>query len=200
MVRTHSFMMPLTTPAPAFALPDLTGKTVRLVDLPPSRGLLVVFLANHCPYVKHLRRHFGANARAWGAQGLTVIGIASNDVATHPADGPEGMRAEVADAGYDFPYLLDADQAVAKAYHAACTPDFFLFDSQRRLAYRGRYCASRPKQEPAQPVTGVDLAAAVTAVLAGQAPAAQQLPSLGCNIKWAVGNEPEYATRLVVTA
>lgn len=199
MARTHSFMMPLGTPALAFALPDLEGRTVSLAEIPPSPGLLVVFLANHCPYVKHLRGHFAAQARAWGAQGLTVIGIASNDAVAYPDDGPVGMRAEIAETGYDFPYLIDADQRVAKAFHAACTPDFFLFDRARHLAYRGRYCASRPKQVPPQEVTGIDLATAVEAVLAGRPVTAAQLPSLGCNIKWAPGNEPDYATRLMVT-
>jgi len=199
MARTLSFMMPLGTSAPAFALPDLEGRLVRLADLPPSPGLLVMFLANHCPYVKHLRNHLAANARTWGAQGLTLIGIASNDAVAYPDDGPDGMRAEIAETGYDFPYLIDAEQTVAKAFHAACTPDFFLFDRDRRLAYRGRYCASRPKQVPPQAVTGADLAAAVEAVLAGRPATADQRPSLGCNIKWAPGNEPDYATRLMVT-
>ena len=126
-------------------------------------------------------------------------GIASNDAVAYPDDGPVGLRAEIAETGYDFPYLIDADQAVAKAFHAACTPDFFLFDRARRLAYRGRYCASRPKQVPPQAVTGIDLATAVEAVLAGRPVTAPHLPSLGCNIKWAPGNEPDYATRLMVT-
>lgn len=198
MVRTHSFMMPLGSPLPAFALPDLEGRTVRREDL-PAGPLLVAFLANHCPYVKHLRRHVAASVRAWQARGLVAVGIASNDAVAYPDDGPDGMRAEVADAGYTFPYLVDADQRTAQAFKAACTPDFFLFDAAGRLAYRGRYCASRPKQDPPQPLTGADLGAAVDAVLAGQAPAAQQFPSLGCNIKWAPGNEPEWATRLIVS-
>ena len=198
MVRTHSFMMPLGSPVPAFALPDVEGRMVRLEDLPKG-PLLVIFLANHCPYVKHLRRHLGAAIRSWRSQGLVVVGIASNDADTYPDDGPVGMRAEIADAGYDFPYLVDGDQQVAQAFKAACTPDFFLFDRDCRLAYRGRYCASRPKQDPPQPVTGADLAAAVEAVLAGRPTAAQQLPSLGCNIKWKPGREPDYATRLIVS-
>ena len=197
MVRTRSFMMPLGTPAPAFALPDTTGRRTALADLPPSPALLVIFLSHHCPYVRHLRAHLAASIRAWQGRGLTAIGISSNDAEAYPEDGPAGMRQEAAEADYTFPYLHDADQTVAQAYRAACTPDFFLFDAQRHLAYRGRYCASRPKLEVPLPVTGQDLAAAVEAVLAGQPAPSPQLPSLGCNIKWRPGQEPDWTAGLV---
>ena len=183
-------MLELGTPAPDFHLPDVRGGTVSLADLGPSPALLVAFICNHCPYVKHIRDSFAGFAREYADRGLMVVAISSNFVGTHPQDGPEEMLAEARDAGYGFPYLYDEDQSVAKAYRAACTPDFFLFDAERRLAYRGQYDDSRPRN--GRPVTGADMRTAVDALLAGERPAEEQVASMGCNIKWRPGNEPDY--------
>jgi len=183
-------MLELGTPAPGFSLPDCDGQVHTLTDLAGAPALLVAFICSHCPFVKHLRDEFAAMAREYQPRGLAVVAINSNDVEAYPQDGPDAMRAEAAQLGYVFPYLLDASQAVAKAYRAACTPDFFLFDARRRLVYRGQFDDSRPGN--GRPVTGADLRAAIDATLAGGAPAAEQLPSLGCNIKWRKGNEPDY--------
>jgi peroxiredoxin len=190
MARTESTMLELGTPAPDFSLPDTEGRPVGLADFDGAAALLVVFMCNHCPYVKHIRDGLADFAREYGAKGLAVAGISANDVGTHPQDGPEQMAEEAREAGYTFPYLYDESQAVAQAYRAACTPDFFLFDKDRRLVYRGQFDDSRPGNE--LPVTGRDLRAAVDAVLAGQPVPAQQKPSMGCNIKWKPGNEPDY--------
>jgi peroxiredoxin len=190
MARTPSTMLALGTPAPGFALPDFDGRVHALADFDGAAALLVAFICNHCPFVQHLRHEFAAVAREYQPRGLAVVAINSNDVAAYPQDGPDAMRAEAAELDYVFPYLLDATQAVAKAYCAACTPDFFLFDAQRRLVYRGQFDHSRPGN--GRPVTGADLRAAIDATLAGRAPPAEQLPSLGCNIKWRKGNEPDY--------
>ena len=190
MARTPSTMLELGTPAPGFSLPDFDGRVHALADFAASPALLVAFICSHCPFVKHLRSEFAAMAREYQPRGLAVVAINSNDVEAYPQDGPDGMRAEAVQSGYAFPYLLDASQAVAKAYRAACTPDFFLFDAQRRLVYRGQFDDSRPGN--GRPVTGADLRAAIDATLAGRAPAAEQQPSLGCNIKWRKGNEPDY--------
>jgi len=193
MVRTASTMMPLGTSAPAFSLPNaVDGQTVALDDFAAAPGLLVIFLCNHCPFVLHLRDELAKFSREYSAKGLAIVGISSNDVAAYPQDGPEAMRREHAAAGYAFPYLFDATQATAKAYHAACTPDFFLFDRRLRLVYRGQFDDSRPKTS--LPVTGADLRAACDAVLAGRAVPEDQSPSIGCNIKWQPGNEPTYFT------
>lgn len=183
-------MVELGTPAPDFTLPDTTGKPVSLGDFHGSPALLVVFLCNHCPYVKHLRHEFAAFAREYQSKGVSVIGINANDVANYPDDRPEKMAEEVHNIGYSFPYLYDETQEVAKAYHAACTPDFFLFDRARQLVYRGQFDDSRPGNN--LPVTGKDLRAAIDKVLTGQPVPADQKPSLGCNIKWKAGNEPDY--------
>ncbi len=151
---------------------------------------MVAFICNHCPFVKHLRTAFAQFAREYQARGVAVVAINSNDIEAYPQDGPQGMAEEAQSAGYTFPYLLDATQEVAKAYKAACTPDFFLFDGQRRLAYRGQFDASRPGN--GVPVTGSDLRAACDAVLSGAPVSAEQKPSIGCNIKWKPGNEPDY--------
>ena len=190
MARTPSTMLELGTPAPDFALPDTDNKVVRLADFQGAPALLVAFICNHCPYVIHLREALAAFGREQGARGLSMVAISSNDVEGYPADSPEKMAEEKALAGYSFPYLYDATQEVAQAYEAACTPDFFLFDGDQRLVYRGQFDGSRPGNEV--PVTGEDLVAAVSAVLAGEAPDAEQRPSLGCNIKWKPGNEPSY--------
>jgi len=190
MARTPSTMLPLGTEAPDFRLPDFAGQMHALADFRDRSALLVVFTCGHCPFVRHIRGEFARYAREYRARGLAVVAINSNDLAAYPQDGPDGMRAEAAELGYDFPYLLDETQAVAKGYRAACTPDFYLFDADRRLAYRGQFDSSRPGN--GQAVTGADLRAATTAVLEGRPPRAQQTPSIGCNIKWKPGNEPDY--------
>jgi peroxiredoxin len=192
MARTPSTMLPLGTPAPAFRLPDFAGRVHALTDFRDQPALLVAFICNHCPFVRHIRAGFAGYAGEYRTQGLAVVAINSNDLIAYPQDGPDGMRVEAAEAGYDFPYLLDETQAVAKAYRAACTPDFYLFDAGRRLAYRGQFDDSRPGN--GRPVTGADLRAATAAVLAGRAADARQVPSIGCNIKWKAGNAPDYAT------
>jgi peroxiredoxin len=194
MAVTPSTMLPLGTPAPDFALVDTaSGSTVTRATF-AGRPLLVVFMCNHCPFVIHLRTHLAAATRAWMGQGLAVVGISSNDPVAYPADAPERMREEAAAHGHAFPYLFDADQSVATAYHAACTPDFFLFDCDHRLAYRGRYDETRPTRHgvAGSPPTGADLGAAVAAVLSGQPVPAEQKPAMGCNIKWTPGREPAW--------
>lgn len=190
MVRTPSTMLPLGTPAPDFSLPNVDGRIVGLEDVAGERGTLVMFICNHCPFVKHVADQLAAIGRDYASRGIGVVAISSNDVSTHPADSPEQMVHEAEERGYVFPYLYDESQEVAHAYHAACTPDFFLFDHGRRLAYRGQLDASRPGNDI--PVTGADLRAALDAVLAGRPVPADQRPSLGCNIKWKPGNEPPY--------
>jgi peroxiredoxin len=189
MVAVNSTMLPLGTAAPDFRLPDTNGKTVSPSDF-KGRPLLVMFICNHCPYVKHLRAGLAQLGRDYQSRGAAIVGINSNDVANYAADSPAEMVKEVKSAGYLFPYLYDESQAVARAYRAACTPDFFLFDKDHRLAYRGQFDDSRPGN--GLPVTGKDLRAALDAVLAGKPVASGQKPSIGCNIKWKAGNEPEY--------
>jgi peroxiredoxin len=175
-------MLPLGTSAPPFSLPDVSGKTVSIADFKNAPALLVMFICNHCPYVKHVRSGLAQLARDCQAKSVAIVGISSNDVTTHPDDSPARMAIEAKEAGYTFPYLYDESQAVARAYQAACTPDFFLFDREKRLVYRGQLDDSRPGN--GIPVTGKDLRAAVDAVLAGKPVAAEQKPSIGCNIKW----------------
>ena len=190
MVRTPSTMLPLGTVAPDFELPNVDGRMVGLADAAGPRGTVVMFICNHCPFVKHVADQLAALGRDYLPRGLGVVAISSNDVSAHPADSPEQMVHEAEDRGYVFPYLYDESQEVAQAYHAACTPDFFLFDGDKKLVYRGQLDASRPGNDI--PVTGADLRAAIDAVLGGQPLAAEQRPSLGCNIKWKPGNEPAY--------
>jgi len=190
MVMTPSTMLELGTKAPDFALPNVDGKVVKLADFDDAPALLVVFMCNHCPFVIHIAEGLAQLAREYQAKGVAVVGINSNDVSTHPADSPEKMVEEVEQRGYTFPYLFDEDQSVARAYHAACTPDFFLFDGEQKLVYRGQLDSSRP--DSGIPVTGEDLRAALDAVLAGQPVPAEQKPSIGCNIKWKQGQEPDY--------
>ena len=191
MVLTPSTMLPLGSPAPAFELPDtVTGGTVRLSDLSRKRGLLVAFLCNHCPYVKHVADGLAALGRDYEAKDVAIVAISANDPATNPDDAPAKLGSESKRLGYRFPVLFDESQSVAKAYRAACTPDFFLFGADRKLVYRGQLDASRPGN--GIPVTGADLRAAIDAVLAGRPVAKEQKPSLGCNIKWRAGNEPDY--------
>lgn len=192
MVKTASTMLPLGTPAPDFSLKNVDGQTVSLSDFKDSKGLLVIFMCNHCPFVIHLREALAAFADEYMAKGMAVVGISANDVATHPDDSPEKMVEEAKAAGYNFPYLYDETQEVAKAYKAACTPDFFLFDQEQKLVYRGQFDDSRPGND--KPVTGADLKAACDAVVAGAPVTEDQKPSIGCNIKWKEGMEPEYFT------
>jgi peroxiredoxin len=191
MSLTPSTMLPLGTAAPDFQLPDTNGKTVALADFKDKTALLVIFMCNHCPYVKHIRAGLAQLARDFLPRNVAIVGINSNDVANYPEDSPARMKEEVKTAGYLFPYLYDESQAVAKTYHAACTPDIFLFDRGRRLVYRGQFDASRPGN--GIPVTGKDLRAALDAVLAGKATSQFQAPSMGCNIKWKAGNAPGHA-------
>jgi peroxiredoxin len=192
MVKTASTMLPLGTKAPDFSLPNVDGRTVSLNDCRGSRGTLVAFLCNHCPFVIHIRSEFARFAREYQTKGIGVVAINSNDSAAYPEDAPDKMAAEAAAAGYEFPYLFDETQSVAKSYRAACTPDFFLFDASLQLVYRGQFDASRPSNNI--PVTGSDLRAACDAVIAGKPIAEGQRPSIGCNIKWKPGNEPNYFT------
>ncbi|HVJ88138.1 MAG TPA: thioredoxin family protein [Caulifigura sp.] len=192
MVRTASTMLPLGSAAPDFSLSNVDGRTVSLRDFADKPALLVIFMCNHCPFVIHLRTDLAKFAAEYQAKGLAIVGISSNDIEAYPQDGPDLMKAEHKNAGYTFPYLHDADQSVAKAYHAACTPDFFLFDKERKLVYRGQFDDSRPKTNI--PITGCDLKSACDAVLAGGPVTADQKPSIGCNIKWKPGNEPKYFT------
>lgn len=191
MVRTESMMLDLGTQAPDFQLPEpATGRTVSLADFKDAPGLLVIFMCNHCPYVKHISDGLAQFAREYQSKGLTIVAINANDVEHYPDDSPEKMAEEVKARGYVFPYLYDDTQEVAKSYKAACTPDFFLFDKDCKLVYRGQFDDSRPRND--LPVTGKDLRAAVEAVLSGQPVPSEQRPSMGCNIKWKAGNEPDY--------
>lgn len=190
MVRTPSTMLPLGTPAPAFELPNVDGQMVSYAAAAGPRGTVVMFICNHCPFVKHVADQLAVLGRDYMPRGIGFAAISSNDVSAHPADSPEQMVAEAEQRGYPFPYLYDDTQGVAKAYHAACTPDFYAFDVEGKLVYRGQLDPSRPGSD--LPVTGADLRRALDAVLAGNAPVADQIPSLGCNVKWKVGNEPAY--------
>lgn len=190
MARTASIMLPLGTEAPPFSLPDTDGGTVALEDYRDAPALLVVFLCNHCPFVKHIRHGLAAFGREYIPRGLAMVAISSNDAQRYPADSPEMMAREKTEAGYPFPYLYDETQEVAKAYRAACTPDFFLFDGGRRLVYRGQFDGSRPGNDV--PVSGEDLRRAVEALLAGETVPEEQVPAVGCNIKWKPGNQPDY--------
>lgn len=192
MVRTNSTMLPLGTVAPDFSLVSVDGQTYSLESFPEAQAFLIVFMCNHCPYVIHIADYFASLASEYQQKGVAVIGISSNDVSKYPQDSPEQMVHEAEARGYTFPYLYDETQGVAKAYRAACTPDFFVFDAEKKLVYRGQMDDSRPKTEDPKPLTGADLRRALNAVLAGTAVPAEQTPSLGCNIKWVEGDEPEY--------
>lgn len=190
MARVPSTMLPLGTPAPDFSLPDLEGMIVSRDDYRDAPGLLVMFLCPHCPFVKHLRKGIAEFARDFRKRGLAIVAVNANDIEQVPGDSPEQMAIEAEEAGYSFPYLVDRTQAVAHAYRAACTPDFYLFDGERKLVYRGQFDGSRPGNEV--PVSGVDLREAAAALLEGRPISEEQAPSLGCNIKWKPGNEPDY--------
>lgn len=190
MVLTPSTMLALGTRAPDFTLPDAYGNPVGLAEFAGAPATVIVFMCNHCPYVKHLKTALAEFAHEYQAREVAVIGINSNDAETHPEDGREAMVRDIAAFGYGFPYLIDATQEIAKAYRAACTPDFYVFDAELRLVYRGQFDDSRPESDA--PVTGRSLRAAVDTVVAGQTPSGDQKPSIGCNIKWQPGNEPDY--------
>ncbi len=191
MALTPSNMLDLGTPAPHFRLPNTQGRLLSPDDFKDAKALLVVFMCNHCPYVKHIRSALAAFAREYQPKGLAMVGINANDAANYPDDSPEKMVDEVAAAGYSFHYLYDETQETAKAYRAACTPDFFLFDKERKLVYRGQFDDSRPGNNV--PLTGKDLREAVDAALAGKPVSPDQKPSIGCNIKWKPGNAPDYS-------
>ncbi|MEO1128347.1 MAG: thioredoxin family protein [Planctomycetota bacterium] len=190
MAQTPSTMQELGTPAPHFTLPDPSGVEHTMAEFADAKALLVMFICNHCPFVKLLAPALADFAREYQAKGLAVVAIQSNDVANYPDDGPEKMAEEIAERGYTFPYLYDESQEVAKVYRASCTPDFFLYDGERRLAYRGQFDGARPGN--GVDVTGEDMRRAADAVLAGRDVPGDQSPSIGCNIKWKSGNEPDY--------
>jgi peroxiredoxin len=190
VTATPSTMLELGTTMPAFRLPSLNGEFVASSQFDGAPGVLIVFLCPHCPFVRHVRHEIARFGRDYQAKGLVMTGINSNDISTFPMDGIEGMTQEVRETGYTFPYLRDESQEVARAFRAACTPDFFLFDRNGKLVYRGQLDSSRPGN--GVPVNGSDLRAAADAVLAGRTPAADQKPSIGCNIKWKAGNRPDY--------
>ena len=188
MAATESEMLELGTTAPPFSLPDPDGTMHSLAD--GREAYLVMFICNHCPFVKHVRTELARLGHDYLQRGVQIIAINSNDIRSHPGDSPDRMREESRKWGYQFPYVFDESQEVAKAYRAACTPDFFLFDKHRKLVYRGQLDDSRPSNDI--PVTGADIRRAIDAVLAGEAVPDAQKPSIGCNIKWLQGNEPDY--------
>ena len=189
MAATPSTMLELGTPAPSFALTDtVSGKPVSLGEVADGVALVVMFICNHCPYVKHVQAELVRLARDYQTEGVRFVAISSNDAERYPQDGPAAMRAEAERSGYPFPYLYDETQSVARAYEAACTPDFYVFDGEQKLVYRGQLDDSRPGNGRA--VTGADVRAALDAVLAGEPVPEKQTPSIGCNIKWRPGNEP----------
>ena len=193
-------MLPLGTRLPSFSLPDFNGlsraqskdRVVSTDDFREAPALLVAFICGHCPFVTHIRKGFADFTREYQARGLAIVAVNSNDIEAFPEDGPDGMRDEAARAGYVFPYLFDETQEVAKQFRAACTPDLYLFDRNRTLVYRGRFDDSRPRTNPPMPVTGRDIRAAADAVLGGRPVTGDQKGSVGCNIKWKWGNEPDY--------
>ncbi len=193
MVRTASTMLPLGTLAPDFSLVSVDGTTVSLSHFDGAPALLVIFMCNHCPYVIHVAEELSRLTAEYQQRGVGIVGINSNDSTKYPQDSPEQMVHEAEQRGYRFPYLCDEDQSVAKAYRAACTPDFFVFNQDMLLVYRGQMDSSRPKSDTVP--TGEDLRAALDATLAGSSPSSEQTPSIGCNIKWKEGNEPEYFDR-----
>ncbi len=189
MVQTTSTMLPLGTPTSDFKLIEpKTGKIISVSDFHGSSAFLVMFISNHCPFVKHIRRELANFASEYQPKGLAIVAICSNDAEQYPDDNPARIAEEA--RNFSFPYLYDASQSTAKDYRAACTPDIFLFDSRRMLVYRGRFDGSRPGSTV--PVTGTDLRAAADTLLAGQPVSTEQRPSIGCNIKWTSGNEPDY--------
>lgn len=190
MVNTRSQMLELGTKMPDFLLPAPDGSKHGPSTATDAKAYLVVFMCNHCPFVKHMRDELARLGRDCASQGVAMFGINANDFATYPDDSPARMKDEAKEYGYVFPYVSDADQSVAKRFRAACTPDFFLFDADKALVYRGQFDSSRPSND--DPVDGADLRAAISAVLEGRAVAAEQVASIGCNIKWKEGNAPDW--------
>ncbi|NER83032.1 MAG: thioredoxin family protein [Leptolyngbya sp. SIO1D8] len=191
MVMVSSTMLELGTPAPEFELPDVvTDNLISLDTFVDKAALLVMFICQHCPFVKHVQTELARLGEDYGPKNVGIVAISSNSVQTHPQDAPIHLKAMASTLGFKFPYCYDESQAVAKTYTAACTPDFFVFDGDRKLVYRGQLDDSRPGND--QPVTGQDLRAALDAVLVGKAVTPDQKPSIGCNIKWTPGNEPDY--------
>ncbi len=190
MVKTASTMMPLGTTAPAFSLPDLDGSIKSLQQCSGENGTVIVFMCNHCPYVKHVAPELSKVSKDYASKGISFIGISSNDASAYSEDAPDKMREEAELQGYAFPYLYDESQSVAHAYRAACTPDFFVFDKNLALVYRGQLDDSRPKTD--KPLTGKDLRSALDSLATGDPIDASQKPSIGCNIKWKPGMEPDY--------
>lgn len=193
MVKTASTMLPLGTQAPDFEMVSVDGRPRTLADFKDAPAFVAMFICNHCPFVKHVAEGLAQFGHEYQSKGVAVVAISSNDASKYPEDSPEQMVHEAEEQGYSFPYLYDDDQSVAKAYRAACTPDFFVFDKQQRLVYRGQFDSSRP--DSGIPVTGEDLRRAVDAVLAGEPLSDDQQPSLGCNVKWQEGNAPDYFSK-----
>ena len=192
MALTPSTMLPLGTKAPDFKLPDVvSGKTVSLATFDGKKALLVMFICRHCPYVQHIKEELAKLEKDYANSPLGIVAVSANDAANYPDDSPPQLKAMAQELGFTFPFCYDESQAVAKAYTAACTPDFFLFDANRKLVYRGQLDDSRPGN--GKPVTGKDLRAAIDAVLAGKPVSQEQRPSIGCNIKWKKSSEPAYA-------
>ena len=190
MAATESTMLELGTPAPNFELPDPDGNLHRLTDFEDAKALVVAFICNHCPFVKHIQDELARFGRDYLDRGVAMVAISANDAESYPADAPARMKEVAERVGYVFPYLYDESQQTAKAYRAACTPEFYLFDGDQKLAYRGRFDGARPGNREA--VTGADLRQATDAVLDGRPAQSDQIPSMGCNIKWRRGNEPDY--------
>jgi len=190
MVKVNSTMLPLGTQAPSFSLYDPEGNLFTLDHSSKSNAFLVMFICNHCPFVHHIRKELARLANDYIKRDVSIIAINSNDYETHPGDSPEKMKDEIMEWGYNFPYLVDEDQSVAIAYQASCTPDFFLFDSQQQLVYRGQLDGGRPSNDI--PVNGRDIRAALDTLLAGDDVSEEQVPSVGCNIKWKPNNSPEW--------
>jgi len=190
MSLVESLMVPLGSPAPGFALVDAVSRKTFSLESYAGKPLLVTFLSNHCPYARHVEAAYARLANEFMEKGVASVAICSNDASSYPDDAPEKLAEQAARIGMKFPYLVDDTQEVAKSYKAMCTPDFYLFDAQHKLFYRGRFDSSRPEQDT--PVNGSDLRAALERLLAGQEPPELQYPSMGCNIKWKPGNEPDY--------
>ena len=190
MAKVNSRMLPLGTQAPSFSLYDPEGNLFTLDHSSKSNAFLVMFICNHCPFVHHIRKELARLANDYIKRDVSIIAINSNDYETHPGDSPEKMKDEIMEWGYNFPYLVDEDQSVAIAYQASCTPDFFLFDSQQQLVYRGQLDGGRPSNDI--PVNGRDIRAALDTLLAGDDVSEEQVPSVGCNIKWKPNNSPEW--------
>jgi peroxiredoxin len=193
MVMTSSTMLPLGSKIPSFRLPDAAGKMASLDDFKNPSAYLVIFMCNHCPFVKHVKGELASLAREYVAKNVAIVGINANDAENFPEDSPAKMAEVAKSAGYVFPYLYDGTQETAKAYRAACTPEFYLADKSQKLVYRGQMDSSRPGN--LIPVTGGDLRRALDDVLSGRLPPEEQMPGIGCNIKWKPGNEPDYFKR-----